>query len=50
MMSRPATPPRQPPRVSVLIPCHDLGAYLEEAIDSTETAAHIIEGVAIKNT
>jgi uncharacterized protein Yka (UPF0111/DUF47 family) len=33
----------------VVIRWKDIFAVLEKAIDSTETAAHIIEGVVIKN-
>ena len=33
----------------VVIRWKDIFAVLERAIDATETAAHIIEGVAIKN-
>ena len=33
----------------VVIRWKDIFAVLEKAIDATETAAHIIEGVAIKN-
>ena len=33
----------------VVIRWKDLFTVLERAVDATETAAHIIEGIAIKN-